>query len=517
MGSTHIKTLIFVTGALLGIVIGYTGVHVSEIIVCSLVVTLGQSAIYFFEKRNERRQIGNAPSITRTSRLSVPFVMLLFSLGMAIGLLRVQMVEEQYPYVCDGVCTFDATIISNIETKNEYQVFTVRPHDADQAVMNVQVRVPLYPRYQIGETVTLTGATKVPEVIMPHGDKKVFDYASYLGAHDIGSEMYYPGVEVIDTEAHDVISYLGRLKESFVSKIDTYVSAPASSLASGMLFGASSMSKELTDTFRAAGLSHIIVLSGFNIAIVISFILVCFSFVPLGIRVLLAGISVIIIVFMVGGEASVIRATLMAFVALLATLIGRKYAAHQALILSLFCIVMYTPKALLYDVSLHLSFLATAGIVYMTSVLEKYLTQPKSKVIRELSITTLAAYLATLPYIMYTFGKVSIYALVANMVVLPLVPGAMLLSFLVIVVSYVSETLSLLIGFIDTILINCIIFVARTVEALPFSSFSVTVSYRVMFVLYGVGVAVCFYLMNKKRNETKVTNSGEPLTDIISY
>jgi len=69
----------------------------------------------------------------------------------------------------------------------------------------------------------------------------------------------------------------------------------------------------------------------------------------------------------------VIRATLMSFVGLLAMLLGRAYVAKQALILSLLAIVMYEPYALMHDVSLHLSFLATAGIVYLSEPLEIFL------------------------------------------------------------------------------------------------------------------------------------------------
>ena len=49
--------------------------------------------------------------------------------------------------------------------------------------------------------------------------------------------------------------------------------------------------KELTDTFRVAGLSHIVVLSGFNIAIIISFVILLLRVVPLFVRVLIASLS----------------------------------------------------------------------------------------------------------------------------------------------------------------------------------------------------------------------------------
>jgi competence protein ComEC len=436
---------------------------------------------------------------------------MLFSLGVVVGIVRVQLAEEVSPYVCSSACTFTAQIMSTPETKDVYQTFRARPLDQEGDVLDVLVRVPLYPRYQIGETITLRGIARSPDVVLPHAGRDAFDYSSYLSTKRIGSVMYYPNVEVIDDGAHDVRSVLGRVKDDMVERLTLYVSQPASALASGMLFGASSMSKELTDAFRTAGLSHIIVLSGFNIAIVISFILFVCAFLPLVIRIALAAGCVLLFVVMVGGEASVIRATLMAFIALLATFVGRRYVAHQALAISLLGIVLYEPQSLMYDVSLHLSFLATAGLVYISPLLQAYLAQTLSKSIRELIVTTVSAYIATLPYLMYIFGSVSLYSLIANCIVVPLVPLAMFLSFLVVVVSYISTTVVLLIGWVDSLILNSIIYVSYVIDVLPFSSIRISLLLYESILIYILIICFTLYLyyyhLRKDRNETRETST----------
>jgi vacuolar-type H+-ATPase subunit I/STV1 len=93
----------------------------------------------------------------------------------------------------------------------------------------------------------------------------------------------------------------------------------------------------------------------------------------------------------------------------------------------------------------------------------------------------------------------------------------MMLSFLVIVVSYVSETCALILGYLDTILINVIIWVARIIEVLPFSSYALTISFVMMGVLY-ILLGIFFgYAYTRKQNETQVTKTNEILTDIIRY
>jgi competence protein ComEC len=501
----HLRTVIFVTGALIGIAAGYVTPYASEIAIATFALGAVQTAIYLFERK--RKTVG----------LALSLFISLFAFGITLGIVRVQFVQEKIPYVCESSCTFEAKIISSPESKDTYQTFVVTVMNESDDLYAVQLRAPLYPKYSTGETVRVTGKAKVPDVIYPHADEKSFDYTTYLHTKNIGSEMMFPKVDVIDIEAHTVREYLGRWKELLVAKIDTYVAMPASTLATGMLFGNSSMSKDLTQTFRVAGLSHIVVLSGFNIALVIAFTLFIFAFIPLVVRIVLASLFVVAFVAMVGGEASVLRATAMAFIALLSQLVGRAYVARQALVISLFAIVMFDPETLMHSVSLHLSFLATAGIVYLSEpikkIVEKYLLRPS---LVELVTTTSAAYFATVPYVMYTFGTVSVYALIANVLVLPLVPLAMLMSFVVIITSYFGESIALIVGSLDTALINIILFIAHAIERLPFASLSLTVSSAWMFALYITLVAMIFFFARKK-NETITTTPDGYLTDVIKY
>lgn len=530
--STHLKTLILVAGICLGIVVGEFSKFSTEVAMLALVIMLVQLVIYFWERK--RKQMSDAIGITHLFSFSL--ITILFSIGLFFGIIRTQLVEEKINYVCETACTFDAKIISSSEIKNEYQIFNVHALDTTGDVLDIQIKTPLYPKYKIGQTLKLAGKVTLPNILPPHDEKKSFDYLSYLMTKNVGSEMFYPKIELVNENTNSLLETLGSWKENMVEKINMYVSSPASSLASGMLFGNSGMDKELVQTFRVAGLSHIIVLSGFNIAIVISFILFVFAFLPLVIRILLASCSVIIFVLMVGGEASVIRATLMAFIALLATLIGREYVALQALVLSFLFIIIYEPSSLTNDVSFHLSFLATAGIVYLSNSISiffknnfKWLT---SKTFITTLSTTLSAYIMTLPYLMYTFGSVSLYALVSNILVLPFVPIAMLISFLVVLTSYVSHTLVLVFGYADTLIINLMISIAKAIEHLPFSCLSFQISFVAMFTIYFFIVIIICYIFKKNKmatfpvssqndlkikSETERLKSEGVLTDVISY
>lgn len=510
--STHLRTIIFVIGMMLGIICGETFLFSTECAFVSLIIIFIQLV---FLKIENRGKVKGFASI---------FVLLLFS-GLFLGIITVQFSEDKLSYVCVNICTFEAKVTSSPEIKNNFQVFKIHPLGLDDKVLDVAVSTELYPKYKIGESLKVTGKVSVPKVISQHNDKKYFDYTSFLLIKNIGSEVLYPKIEITDVEVHSLNDFLGRWKEDMIEKIKNNTSSPGSDLASGMLFGKSDLSKELNQTFRVAGLSHIIVLSGFNIAIVISFILFVFAFFPLVFRIFLASISVIFFVIMVGGEASVVRATLMAFIALLATLLGREYLAKQALIISLFLILLYDPYSLLQNISLHLSFLATAGIVYLNDsiliilrkvFLKSFLTLSNESFLEILS-TTLSAYFTTLPYLMYTFGSFSVYALLANILVLPFVPVAMLVSFFVVLFSYLSNFAASVFGFLDNIIIGFIIWVARFVEHLPFSYINLDISFFDMCFIYVFIFSLIYFLYKKTYDETLGTEQDKILTDIIYY
>lgn len=502
----HYKTLIFTAGIVVGISVGSVSLFSTEVAIFAILISFVQGGIYMTERTR------------RTHSLAISYCIFLFCIGTVLGVLRVQLVEEKNQFVCVGGCTFDAEIISSAETKDVYQTFNIRPLEAHSLVYDVQVRAPLYPHYEIGDTLRLSGKVTIPKALPPHGEKKSFDYVSYLHTRNVGSEIVFPKVEVVDQSAHTVTATLGRWKKNMIIQLNTYVSSPASLLASGMLFGNSSLSKEDIQTFRTAGLSHIIVLSGFNIAILITCILFVFAFIPVVLRLVLAGFFVILFVMMVGAEASVIRATAMAFVALLSTLVGREYVARQALIISFLLIILYDPSSLLSDVSLHLSFLATAGIVYGSEPVKKVLARYMSHArLVETLATTLAAYVSTLPYVMYTFGTVSVYALIANVLALPFVPIAMLVSSIVVTTSYVSSTLAMMFGYADSLLVDCILFIARAVSRLPFSNLTLSISFVGMCMLYLFVSFLILYFSHKEDNETFQTTEEGYLTGTISY
>ena len=525
----HLLVVVALLGTVCGIYGGENLEYSSNIAFGAILLSFARIALYGISLRmtrpGTRRMQSGGDVRGNIMGLTIPLMSGIFFMFVGVGIVRVQFASEPRVLVCESVCTIQGEVRQSPIIKGADQIFIITKDDVGD-VYDVQVKTSLYPTLLVGDRVTLTGRVSKPKSSMEHGRERSFDYSSYLHLRGVGSEMVYPSVMIDHIEDRDS-SYAVRLqrwKEKLSSYISYYVDEPSASLAIGMLFGGQSMQKEIVDTFRVAGLSHIVVLSGFNIAIVISFVLLLLMFAPLVVRVIVALIFVILFVIMVGGEPSVIRATMMSSLALFALLLGRGYIARHALMISLFVITIYEPLHTLHDVSLHLSFLATAGIVYMSEAIHQQLGFIGSKMYRDIIATTLSAYLATLPYLLYTFGSMSVYALAANAIILPLVPSMILTSFLTVVLALVLPSVASIAGYGTTLLGLAIVGVSQLVVMLPFSSIHITISVQSMLLLYAViGIALFIFISRRKKveknlkSETVETKTEAIISDVMSY
>lgn len=192
---------------------------------------------------------------------------------------------------------------------------------------------------------------------------------------------------------------------------------PTRSLYGGFVLGDDrGQPPEVVDDFRAAGLTHLLVVSGQNVA----FVLVLAA--PLTRRLRLAGRWTATLAI-IGGfgvitrfEPSVLRASAMAAVAVTATLAGRPAATLRTLALAVTGLVLIDPL-LVWSVAFQLSTAASLGI----AVVGPWITgrMPGPRWWRELSGVTLAAQLGVAPVLVPRFGGLPVVSLVANVLAVP--------------------------------------------------------------------------------------------------
>ncbi|MEK7555979.1 MAG: ComEC/Rec2 family competence protein [Patescibacteria group bacterium] len=360
-----------------------------------------------------------------------------------------------------------------------------------------------YPEYDYGDRVQIAGVLKKPKNFTS-GTGREFNYEEFLGKDDIYYELAYPEIELLGKgEGNIVKGTLLSLKHSFLERISRVIPEPHASLLGGLVVGAkTALGKDLLDDFRRAGIIHIVVLSGYNITIVAEAIMRFFSFLPRIAGMWLGVISIVFFAVMTGAGATIVRASLMALLVILARATGRTHDITIALFLAGFLMLLHNPKILMFDPSFQLSFLATLGLIYGAPLIEKYFhLVPTRFQLREFATATIATQIFVLPLLLYMTGEFSMVALPVNLLVLVFIPLTMLFGFLTGVVGFVSTTLSVPFAAVSYLFLTYELQVVEFFSSLPFAS--VSVSYFplwLLVILYILISAIIFRFYKNTRH-----------------
>ena len=186
----------------------------------------------------------------------------------------------------------------------------------------------------------------------------------------------------------------------------------------GLVLGDDRGQDELTRyRFRASGLSHLLVVSGSNVAFVLAAVRPLTVRVPLRLRWASIGLVLLLFGTVVRWEPSVLRAVAMAGAATLADRMGRRIVATRTLLVAVVVLLCLDPL-LVRSVGFQLSVAATAGIALGARVIADRLPGPR--LIAEPLGVVLAAQAGCVPLLVAYFGLVPASGLVTNLLAVPI-------------------------------------------------------------------------------------------------
>ncbi len=424
--------------------------------------------------------------------------------------------------------TLRGVIVSEPEEGERTQRFTLRVDEADagtgfeDAGGRVLVITRLFPAYEYGDVLEMTARLETPPKL------DTFDYRDYLARRGIVSQAVFP--ERTSVTAHGAGSDLTRLlietRRPFGEALERSLPEPESALARGILLGQrAAIPADLTDDLNRAGISHLVAISGQNVAIVAGVLVAAFAgWIGRRPATALAIVLVVAYAVFVGASPSVLRAAVMATVMLGATLAGRPGSALEAVTLAAAMLVAWRPL-IIDDVSFQLSFAATIGIIVAAKRIED-LVRPRLTrlpdwlcvfLAENVAITT-AASLAVLPVIAGSFGRLSLVSLPANLLAAPAFVLALGASFLTALAGVVDGDLGLLSGELAYLPLTYLVRLGRFAADLPFASLDVQgFGLTESVVSYGVLGVAWFYLHGRPASEVEVeTVRARPLPPAVA-
>jgi competence protein ComEC len=302
-------------------------------------------------------------------------------------------------------------------------------------------------------------------------------------------------------------SRINDIRRRFVASLQSVLPAPLGSFGLGLLVGQrSTLPDSLNDQLSAVGLTHIVAVSGYNLTILVQFI-----------RRLMRGrskyqsivlmLSLIgLFVAMTGSSASIVRASLVSALSLWAWYYGRTFRPSVLILLVAALSAGWFPPYLWSDIGWHLSFLAFGGILILAPLLNRRIFRVNSPhPIILVCIETISAQAMTFPIILYVFGRLSTIALISNLIIVPLVPIAMALTFIAglagVFVPVLAGWISYPARLVLTFMIDCVRFFA----SFPHSSVQISISTFQLCILYGSIFAVMLLLWRKTLTNDKIT------------
>lgn len=380
------------------------------------------------------------------------------------------------------------------------------------------------PQLQRGDVVTLSGRLRaIRNFANPGG----FDYARYLLLRGIRVRTYARkgSLKVLAfAKTKHWTAWLDSQRQDLARQMDAVVAhgnPDASKLLKALIIGQrDQVSKKLRQEFNAAGVSHVLAISGLHIGMVAAaaFALVrwLLSWIPMMLvrgwtrkgAALASFLAVLAYALLAGMSPSTQRATIMVAVVLAGCWIGRRNDWFNGLAIAALIILIVYPPALL-SISFQLSFVAVLAIVVGLTVIpikplpfqavwwRRWVQRWKA-----FMWVSGVAILGTLPLSLYYFNQTSLVGLATNMVVVPLVGMVVVPAGLLGVLALaVSPYLAGILWVVAVKGIDIILYVVHTVAQWPWSlARSVTPTLGELILYYiSMGVALGWQKIPRRR------------------
>lgn len=278
--------------------------------------------------------------------------------------------------------------------------------------------LPRYPALNYGERVSLAGSLTAP----PKSTE--FDYPAYLARQGVYSYMLFPKATTIRTGD---VEFLGAAVASARSDVRRALQAsvpePQAALAVGVVTGdRSSLPEDVEEAFRRSGTTHVLAISGQNIALIVGFVWLVYNRrgahrrMPTWLTLLLlAGIA--LYTAFTGASPAVLRAAFMAAILLLAPTFGRRYDPVASVAIPAFLMTVWDPDVL-FDIGFQLSFGAMLGLALVAPALVALLGRFKVPTLLAFPLGgSLGAQAATFPLISLFSENVSLISPLATLTI----------------------------------------------------------------------------------------------------
>ncbi len=383
---------------------------------------------------------------------------------------------------------------------------TLKEVSCDSIPNNIKILIFDYEKTEL-KTGEIVNATLKLSVVDEYSKYRISDYGNGIYATASLSEIEKSG------DYNPFYKTAGNIRSYVINTVTSRFNDDTAGLLVALTTGDKTLlSDKFLGNIKTTGISHVVVVSGMHLAIIMMAIFWCMDrlFYNKYIRCVLSIISVFIISAVCGFTMSILRAGVMFVIAGLAPVFNRDNDSLNSLLTAVTIVLIGAPFAIL-NVSFQLSVLSTLAIIWVVPFYSRLIKERfsiKSKIIKVLVDTflcSISAIIFTLPVTIKIFGYISIVSPLTNFIISYPVMIALIFNIAALIVSAIPllkifcEILFFVAGLSSRFIVYSVNTIAKlpiTVAVLPKSAFWWSV-----LLIAGVIGYMYYHILTKKRSD----------------
>lgn len=408
-----------------------------------------------------------------------------------------------------------ACTVSDDRTTFEFFTQTMEMGD-EQIPIDRKIRINIYGTnenhdFSPGTRLIISGGLEKPSASRNPGG---FNSQSWLYAKKIPAVMSVSidSVQWISPAKNLPLLRFGYgIRQRILSSLEKNLSHEKAALMAAMLTGyRENLTDTMEDAFSAAGLTHIMAVSGANLAFLLMPLLWMFRMLGFHRRAgaIVAVPFIFIYILITGMEASILRAAVMAFVVMAGKALDRNADLLNSIGVASLVLLIVNPF-MLFDAGFLLSFGATAGLGLLYKRVLGLVPEKVPKLIRETLAATISAQAGVIPILILYFSKISLISLVANLFVVPLTGVTTVVGMLCVIGDSIYHGLGFIAGCMLQGLLHIILYITGRCASIPWaevnmqhwSSFGVLIYYLFLILAGTYGL----HFFNRHKNKTVIS------------
>ncbi len=342
---------------------------------------------------------------------------------------------------------------------------------SDESFHNINV---FYNGLGIGNYLQVRGVLAKPQAIRNPGD---FDYEKYLYSKKLSALIYVNKLEnvfVVDSNTDLIENLIFTLRKNIDSILKKYHTFETYALLRSLLLAdRGELDYQLKRKYVNAGVVHVLAVSGLHVGFIVLIFMLLFNRFNLYLKYFFTITGVIFFMILTGAQPPVFRASVMAIIIIVALFTNRSTNAYNSLAIAAFIILFVNPQEL-FNPGFQLSFSAVLSIVYFypkiqNQIYSKFREDNLLRKILLFAAVSLSAQIGTLPFTLLYFHKLSLIAILVNVLIIPAIGFVLGLGIVVVLISFVSEWLAIAYASVNCWFVNVLNRLIKSVGSTNYS------------------------------------------------